>query len=248
MNKNLFCKVKTSYAFENKQFAFTLAEVLITLGIIGVVAALTMPTLTANYKNKILINQSKNSYSKLSNALILSKEQNGFDSFGDLFGPNYTNDEIIQELSKSLQMTKICKVGQGGCWNWKTKNYSKLYKDGKTVYYNYNTTSTAVLNDGSVISVWKFPHNGGCEWTYTTNKRDEKGYVIKDDNGNTITESSNQTRCAQIILDVNGAKGPNQFGADTWDVGVYAHKLNINNAKFFYNDKLNYSDYREGED
>lgn len=31
MNKNLFCKVKTSYAFENKQFAFTLAEVLITL-------------------------------------------------------------------------------------------------------------------------------------------------------------------------------------------------------------------------
>ncbi|MBD8964700.1 type II secretion system protein, partial [bacterium] len=32
----------------NKKFAFTLAEVLITLGVIGVVAALTMPTLLKN--------------------------------------------------------------------------------------------------------------------------------------------------------------------------------------------------------
>lgn len=35
-----------------KQKAFTLAEVLITLGIIGVVAALTMPSLIGNYKKK----------------------------------------------------------------------------------------------------------------------------------------------------------------------------------------------------
>ncbi len=248
MNKNLLCKVKTSSILGENKSAFTLAEVLITLGVIGVVAALTMPALIANYKNKVLINQSKNSYSKLSNALILVKEQSGFDSFGDLFGPNYTNDEIIQELSKSIQMTKICKAGEDGCWNWKTKNSRKLYKDGKTIYYSYNHTSSAVLNDGSVISVHKFPHNGDCEWTNTINKRDEKGNVVKDDSGNPITESSYQDRCAQIILDVNGAKGPNQVGADTWDVGVYAQKLRIVSATFFYNDKLNYSDYREGED
>jgi len=37
--------------------AFTLAEVLITLGIIGVVAALTMPTLTKNYQKKVYVTQ-----------------------------------------------------------------------------------------------------------------------------------------------------------------------------------------------
>ena len=38
---------------------FTLAEVLITLGIIGVVAALTMPMLIQNYKNRVYVNQLK---------------------------------------------------------------------------------------------------------------------------------------------------------------------------------------------
>lgn len=39
---------------------FTLAEVLITLGIIGVVAAMTIPTLIANYKEKVYITGAKN--------------------------------------------------------------------------------------------------------------------------------------------------------------------------------------------
>ena len=40
--------------------AFTLAEVLITLGIIGVVAALTLPSLVGNYKRKVTANKVKN--------------------------------------------------------------------------------------------------------------------------------------------------------------------------------------------
>lgn len=39
---------------------FTLAEVLITLGIIGVVAALTMPALVANYKKQEAVSKLKN--------------------------------------------------------------------------------------------------------------------------------------------------------------------------------------------
>ena len=39
--------------------AFTLAEVLITLGVIGVVSAITMPTLIQNQQEKVLINQLK---------------------------------------------------------------------------------------------------------------------------------------------------------------------------------------------
>ena len=42
-----------------KKFAFTLAEVLITLGIIGVVAAMTMPALVANYQKTVTVNRLK---------------------------------------------------------------------------------------------------------------------------------------------------------------------------------------------
>ena len=48
-----------------KEFAFTLAEVLITLGIIGVVAAMTIPTLMTNIKSTQYLAQFKKSLSKI---------------------------------------------------------------------------------------------------------------------------------------------------------------------------------------
>lgn len=227
---------------------FTLSEVLITLGIIGVVAAMTMPSLIANYKNKVLLNQAKNSYSKLSNALIMSKSRNGYDSYGELFGPAYTDDEIIQELSKDLKMVKICKANQGGCWNWKTKSNKKKYSNGKTVYNNYANSSSAILNDGSVIFVNRYNHNGDCKWTNTWTQTDDKGNPVKDANGNEIKLSSTEGRCGSIKIDVNGAKGPNQFGADTWDLDVYPQKLSAQYHSFLYDDNLQYENYQEGED
>ena len=51
-----------------KRVAFTLAEVLITLGIIGVVAALTLPTLIQNHQKQVYVTQLKKAYSTLTNA------------------------------------------------------------------------------------------------------------------------------------------------------------------------------------
>lgn len=56
---------------------FTLAEVLITLGVIGVVAALTVPTLIRNYEKKAVAIRLKQAYSILSQALRLSQIDNG---------------------------------------------------------------------------------------------------------------------------------------------------------------------------
>ena len=53
---------------KKNNYAFTLAEVLITLGIIGVVAAMTLPTLIQNYRKNVAINQLKKSYSLLNQA------------------------------------------------------------------------------------------------------------------------------------------------------------------------------------
>ena len=64
--------------------AFTLAEVLITLGIIGVVAAITLPTLIKNYQKQVWVNQLKKEVSVLQNAVrtIIATEgvENLFDT------------------------------------------------------------------------------------------------------------------------------------------------------------------------
>lgn len=56
---------------------FTLAEVLITLGVIGVVAAITMPTLINNYKKSAYVSKFKHTYSLLQQAIALSQVENG---------------------------------------------------------------------------------------------------------------------------------------------------------------------------
>ena len=58
--------------------AFTLAEVLITLGIIGMVAALTIPALIANYQKTVLKNQFKHAYSLVSQAIRQVEVNNGY--------------------------------------------------------------------------------------------------------------------------------------------------------------------------
>ncbi len=55
-----------------KFYAFTLAEVLITLGIIGIVAAMTLPTIIQKQQEKVLINQLKVANSTISNMQLLA--------------------------------------------------------------------------------------------------------------------------------------------------------------------------------
>ena len=52
------------------RFGFTLAEVLVTLGIIGVVSAMTVPTLMQNHQRKTYVTQLHKSYNELSQALL----------------------------------------------------------------------------------------------------------------------------------------------------------------------------------
>lgn len=66
----------------HKKHAFTLAEVLITLGIIGIVAALTIPNLMTNTKKKQYVARFKKTISTLSNAARMSFELYGYDFAG----------------------------------------------------------------------------------------------------------------------------------------------------------------------
>lgn len=66
-----------------KRMAFTLAEVLITLGIIGVVAAITLPTLINNYQKMVWVNQLKKSISIVENGFKLAMAEDEVDNLKD---------------------------------------------------------------------------------------------------------------------------------------------------------------------
>ena len=61
----------------NKNFGFTLAEVLITLGIIGIVSALTMPMLMQKYNNSVAETRLKKFYSTMNQAVLMAKNDFG---------------------------------------------------------------------------------------------------------------------------------------------------------------------------
>ena len=67
----------TAYNSLKKKTAFTLAEVLITLGIIGVVAAMTLPTLINNYQKKETISKLKKVYAILGNTTSMAMAEYG---------------------------------------------------------------------------------------------------------------------------------------------------------------------------
>ena len=90
-----------NYGFK-KFFAFTLAEVLITLGIIGVVAALTIPTLVSNYKQRAWDTAANVFERKLEESLKTMNTQQ------TLAGYSNTAD-FVNELSKHFKITRVCK-------------------------------------------------------------------------------------------------------------------------------------------
>lgn len=61
---------------KNFQHAFTLAEVLITLGIIGIVAAMTLPTLVGNYRKQVTVTRMEKFYSIMNQAVKLTAVNN----------------------------------------------------------------------------------------------------------------------------------------------------------------------------
>ena len=81
--------------------AFTLAEVLITLAVIGIVAALTIPALVKNYQERTWGTASQVFERKLEEAL---KSMNAQET---LAGYSTTKD-FVNELSKHIKITKIC--------------------------------------------------------------------------------------------------------------------------------------------
>lgn len=115
---------------------FTLAEVLITLGIIGVVAALTLPSLITNYRKKQTVAQLKKVYSELSQAAQMSVVQNGdmknwdYSLTGEEFFNTYLSN-FIKMGSQNVEDAKKAGVVYIKASGEEEVSFTNLYDSGK---------------------------------------------------------------------------------------------------------------------
>lgn len=138
---------------------FTLAEVLITLGIIGVVAAMTMPTLINNTKNKELETGLKKAYSIAQQALVMMSAYEGE------VNSNYSSRTFASLYLKYFNNAIFC--GYGTSLNKpcaKTSDY-KNYNNTSAINEAYLDDGQFLLPDGMIVFIQN--ENGDADRTNT---------------------------------------------------------------------------------
>jgi type II secretory pathway pseudopilin PulG len=161
-----------SWNFTNHgKVAFTLAEVLITLGIIGVVAAMTLPTVITNIQNAQFKSAYKKAYSSASQALTYMRANDDFLPIVATLGNSAHHSDNFGEnfkiLSKYFKATKTCFDSNADkCWEC----------DGEAGYYQ----SSAPNWKGCTKSSYAFVDYSGMSWYMYKN---DESSILVDVNG-----------------------------------------------------------------
>lgn len=185
----------------NKFSGFTLAEVLITLGIIGVVATLTIPIIMNNSEKQTTISKVKEVYSILSQATTEVNNDCGGSIEGCITSATAANDnddtariEITNKYKEKLSLSKDCTDNSSGCFP--NVAYKTLYPTGTwnniqtDIRYN---NARFILANGMSVAIRYHGMNIPSQ------------YIM-------------------IEVDINGPANPNQHGKD-----YFFFQYNINN-------------------
>lgn len=169
---------------KESKIAFTLAEVLITLGIIGVVAAMTIPSLIQSYKEKATVTAVKQSYSIFAQALKMVAQD--YPNLQDLTDSNLSPKEnsqiMFNEISKHIKKIKSCDI-DNACM---PSLYININDQPTEAWDKAGNIQTGVLANGTSFWILNLPQN----------------------------DIENSTYSGQIGIDINGNKRPNKFGVD----------------------------------
>ena len=177
--------------------AFTLAEVLITLGIIGVVAAMTLPALLNSTQHKELQTGLQKAYSVIQQAIQRMSYEEGLDITWD----NYPNNTFAPVFKKYIQQFSSC--GQNGC-----------------ITADISPEEGDIFSRVSKYKTYNKKQNVTLEWF------DEGQAILTDGMFLMINNSSNRNYGIVISVDVNGyGKGPNAWGHDLFSFYINKQKV-----------------------
>ena len=159
---------------------FTLAEVLITLGIIGIVAAMTLPALIQKQHRKETSVKLKKFYSQMYQAILLAQSQYGEIENWSRTGNLRDEDEDNQKIKNYEEMKAY--------WEKYYQPQIKTLKIERSTSNNSNNAKI-YLADGSTIDAW----NGGCmTFTYDVNGNNKPNKNGIDMFGFNLCESREQ--------------------------------------------------------
>ena len=177
---------------------FTLAEVLITLGIIGVVAAMTMPVLIQKYKFLTYEVGLKKQYSVLLNAINYLVVENGLTSC--------YQTKPYAEISYYVKRDDCLMLENGLVSLLKLKKYNSDIKD------KYARKSSIHAGGGDSIN-WNCSYDEVLHTSnlYVTN--DGAFFMFTLAIGTSVVPTA-------VVIDVNGEKGPNKWGYDVFFMGL----------------------------
>ena len=207
-----------------RRIAFTMAEILLSLTIIGVVAAITLPSLTGNINERTWNTQRKALYSRLSQAVALLPQVRGYGSFEtseNEYGeevrtaPDGGEAFLSAGLSKVLKINNICdKDHLGDCGLPETilrLGGGKVSVQDYKMLSDFNPAATTACGTGN-LSV-----DTGAAAFETANGESLLVYynpICTHKNQRRDTVSITASMCANFIYDLNGKKGPNTVGKD----------------------------------
>ncbi len=143
------------------KLAFTLAEVLITLGIIGVVAAMTMPALINNTQNKELQTALKKGYSEIMQAFELMKQDVGTEILPADY-PIRTFAPVYKEYFKKVYYSSSAGMVSTDTdveTDYAALEVYKSYNGSRALVRNYFDDGQIILPDGALILIDNSSYN-----------------------------------------------------------------------------------------
>ena len=190
---------------QNDKKAFTLAEILITLGVIGVVAAMTLPTVIHKIQMSVLQTQFKKTYSALSNAIEKTKVDTEYSL--RCYGDNDVVDcrEFHNKFQSQFKVIKVCENNaySKGCIG-NIKGVNTFTPDKKSDVYNKNIVNYSLYESNGIKNIlYTFVTSGGFSVSFY--RKDSRSIYL---------------------VDTNGPKKPNKWGYD-----VFSFSLNNTNTK-----------------
>ena len=207
--------------------AFTLAEVLITLGIIGIVAAMTIPTIINNYQHRAWVTMLKEDYAMISEGFRRMMATEGVDFF--------EQTEFYREILRNLDNNGTDEEDYDI-----TVHYMGVYfKSLESIPYHIQVAEGWPAGNNVIYGEQceKFAGKGSAWYVLNDNSGNNRceglrQHVFKMANGGLIrtalfpktypkverTQRSTQLRHAvgELTIDVNGEKPPNKFGRDAF--------------------------------
>lgn len=214
MKKN--SKNKPLYSFH---CAFTLAESLITVGIVGVVAAIIIPAVMQNVQDYAFAKAKENSLMKIKEATSEMKSN-------DVLAGYTTNSSFVDEFEKYMTVVKRCDSSNlGGC-------FATTFKKANGSSLNISTFSSGTglspknIADNTIGLMLK---NGT---TILFSLRDSTKVGTACDRIDPVNNTSDTTGCMSFLYDINGFKGPNQIGKDIGNINALTCALELGSTCF----------------